>query len=78
MVALLAISLLLDGPTIFFERLQYDFNLALFLKGHPRQKPIFFFKLFHARHHGGLDPVIQYRRYIQVTDCFCLNSVGGK
>jgi hypothetical protein len=27
---------------------------------------------------GGLDPVTQYRRYIQVTDCFSLNSVGGK
>ncbi len=26
----------------------------------------------------GLDPVTQYRRYIQVTDCFSLNSVGGK
>ncbi|PIT79954.1 hypothetical protein B9Z41_05135 [Limnohabitans sp. JirII-31] len=27
---------------------------------------------------SGLDPVIQYRRYIQVTDCFSLNTVGGK
>lgn len=26
----------------------------------------------------GLDPVIQYRRYIQVTDRFSLNTVGGK
>ncbi len=27
---------------------------------------------------AGLDPVIQYRRYIQVTDRFSLNTVGGK
>ena len=26
----------------------------------------------------GLDPVIQYRRYIQVTDRLFLNTVGGK
>ncbi len=27
---------------------------------------------------AGLDPLTQYRQCIQVTDCFSLNSVGGK
>ena len=49
--AFLAISLLRDGLTTFFERLRHDLRLELFLKVHLLQTTVLFFKLFHARHH---------------------------
>jgi hypothetical protein len=50
----LAISLLRDGLTIFFERLRHNLSLELFLKVHLLQASVFFFELFHARHHGNI------------------------
>jgi hypothetical protein len=47
----LAISLLRDGLTTFFERLCHNLSLELFLKVHLLQASVFQFELFHARHH---------------------------
>ena len=39
------------------ERLRHDLCLELFLKVHLLQAAVFFFELFHARHHGDIHAV---------------------
>ena len=43
---------------LFFERLRHDCSLELFLKGHLLQTAVFFFQLFHARHHGYINTTV--------------------
>ena len=43
---------------LFFKRLRHDLGLELFLKVHLLQSAIFFFQLFHARHHGHIHAAV--------------------
>ncbi len=56
--AFLAISLLRDGLTTFFERLRHNLSLELFLKVHLLQASVFFLEFFHARHHGYINATV--------------------
>jgi uncharacterized membrane protein YhhN len=52
--AFLAISLLRDGLTTFFDRIRHNLGFELFLEVHLLQASVFFLELFHARHHGDI------------------------
>ncbi len=43
---------------LFFKRLRHNLGLELFLKVHLLQSAIFFFQLFHARHHGHIHAAV--------------------
>ncbi len=66
--AFLAISRLRDGLTTFFERLRDDLCLELFLRVHLLQPAVFFFELFHARHHGYIHAAVLGPPFVKGTD----------
>jgi hypothetical protein len=78
--AFLAVSLLRDGLTTFFERIRDDLSLKFFLKVHHIQASALFFELLHARHHGYVHaavlgpPFVKGRR----ADAQLAANVGGR